>query len=84
MMTTAPEESLITRHPDCEPETLTRTDTALLARFQTRMPSSSRGANTLIKRHLWLLVVIALFLIKGKAAKAQEAGAIDFDQECGM
>jgi hypothetical protein len=73
MMTTAPEESLITRHPDCEPETLTR-----------RMPSSSRGANTLIKRHLWLLVVIALFLIKGKAAKAQEAGAIDFDQECGM
>lgn len=47
------------------------------------MPAFKSPAKTLIKRHLWLPMIMALFLIKGKAAKAQDSSSIDYDQECG-
>jgi hypothetical protein len=46
--------------------------------------SAFKTPKTHIKRHLWLPMIMAIFLIKGKVARAQDSGAIDYDQECGM
>lgn len=48
-----------------------------------KMLSYKTVANNLIRRHLWLAVVLVVLTINGEFANAQDVSSIDYDQQCG-